>query len=167
MEAASSFFLPRLIGYGRAMHVVATGAVYRADDALLSGLFSEFADTAEGVVRRAVELAEEVAGNVSAVSGFLSRELMWRGKGSAEEQHLLDSRVLANLRGKGDNSEGVRAFMEKRPASFEASVNDLPGVHPWWDIVETKASGEKDRADDLGKGKLDSSKLRKGKKSKL
>lgn len=29
MEAASSFFLPRLVGYGRAVHLVTTGAVYR------------------------------------------------------------------------------------------------------------------------------------------
>ncbi len=57
-------------------------------------------DTPEGVVKRAVEIAEEVVGNVSAVAGYLMREMIWRGKESAEETHLLDSRVLAGIRGK-------------------------------------------------------------------
>lgn len=100
MEACSSFFLPRLIGYSRALHVVTTGATYRADSPLLDGLFTELMDTPEEVVKRAVEIAEEVVGNVSAVSGYLMREMIWRGKESAEETHLLDSRVLAGIRGK-------------------------------------------------------------------
>lgn len=100
MEGASSYFLPRLIGYGRALHVVSTGAVYRADDKLLDGLFTEFADSPEECVKKAIEIAEDMMQNVSTVSTYLQREMMWRGMDSAEAQHLLDSRILAGLRGK-------------------------------------------------------------------
>lgn len=97
-EGASSFFLPRLIGYARALHVVTTGGTYRADDKLFDGLFSETRRTAEEVVGRALEIAEDVVQNTSSVSNYLIREMIWRGPGSAEEAHLLDSRVLHGLR---------------------------------------------------------------------
>ena len=97
-EASSAFFLPRLIGYSRALHLTTTGAVYPATSKLLEGLFSEVLDT-ERVLPRALEIAEEVAGSTSAVSTKLMRDLMWRGPASAEEMHLLDSRVLAGLYG--------------------------------------------------------------------
>lgn len=149
-EAASSFYLPRLIGYGRATHVVSTGAVYRADDNLFNGLFSEFADSPEAVFEKAVEIAEGMVQNVSAVGAFLSRELIWRGKSSPEEQHLLDSKILAHLRGAGDNVEGVNSFMEKRPAKYTASADtDLPSPYPWWSLVDTKQPALK-----VGTGKL-------------
>lgn len=97
-EGASSFFLPRLIGFAKALHVVTTGAVYRADDPIFGGLFSETRDTPEAVLARAIELAEDIVRNTSTVSSYLIRELFWRGPGSAEEAHLLDSRVLFGLR---------------------------------------------------------------------
>lgn len=63
MEAMSSFFLPRLIGMSRALHLVSTGATYQANDKLLDGLFSEVLDSPEEVLPKAIELAEEMAKN--------------------------------------------------------------------------------------------------------
>lgn len=57
MEAASSFFLPRLIGFSRALHLTTTGATYKADSKLLEGLYSEVLETPEAVMARWV--AEE------------------------------------------------------------------------------------------------------------
>ena len=45
MEAASSFFLPRLIGFSRALYLTTTGATYRDDSKLLDGLYSEDLET--------------------------------------------------------------------------------------------------------------------------
>jgi enoyl-CoA hydratase/carnithine racemase len=97
MEACSSFFLPRLIGHSRAMHVVTTGATYRADDPIWGGLFSETCERAEDVLPRALEIAEDVVRNTSGVSTFLMKEMMYRDMGSAEGTHLLDSRILYEL----------------------------------------------------------------------
>lgn len=141
MEAASSFFLPRLIGLSRALHLTTTGAIYPADHPLLSSLFSEILPTPEATVARALELAAEIAESTSTVSTALMRELMYRGPGSAEATHLLDSRLLWELFEKRDNEEGVRSFLEKRKPVFrggfnENSADDVPDAYPWWEPVD-------------------------------
>jgi len=97
MEACSSFFLPKLIGFSKAMHLVTTGATYKASDKLLDGLFSELCDRPEDVLPAAIRVAEEVAGNTSVVSTYLMRNMMYRNPGSAEATHLMDSRIIYEL----------------------------------------------------------------------
>jgi enoyl-CoA hydratase/carnithine racemase len=99
MEAASSYFLPRLVGHSRAMQAITTGAVYPASDKIWDGLFSEVLDKAEDVLPRALAVAEEVAKNTSVVSTYLMKEMMFRDAGTPEGQHLLDSRVIYELFG--------------------------------------------------------------------
>jgi enoyl-CoA hydratase/carnithine racemase len=139
MEAASSFFLPRLVGHSRAMHLITTGATYSPAHRLMDGLFSEVLDSPDQVLPRAVELAEDIARNVSSVSWALMRDLLWRGKASSEETHLLDSRLIYEMFGSRDNTEGVKSFMEKRDPSFQGNMyDDAPQTYPWWsqtDIV--------------------------------
>ena len=79
MEACSSYFLPRLIGYGRAMRVCTTGAVMRADSKVYEGLFAETVDG--DVLEKALEFADDIVKNVSVVSAYLMLEMMWRGSG--------------------------------------------------------------------------------------
>lgn len=97
MEACSSFFLPRLIGHSRALHLVTTGSVLKADDKLLEGLFSEVCAGPKETVQTALRIAEDVVKNCSPVSVGLMKDLMWRGKDSAEGTHLLDSRIIYEL----------------------------------------------------------------------
>lgn len=142
MEAASSFFLPRLIGHSRALHLTATGSTYPATDPLLSNLFSEVLPSGEATLARALQLAGEIAANTSTVATSLMRDLMYRGPDSAEDTHLLDSAVIYGMFGQGDNEEGVKSFLEKRKAefkgSFQSTPEDLPQVYPWWKPVDTK-----------------------------
>ncbi|KAF2150819.1 enoyl-CoA hydratase/isomerase family protein [Myriangium duriaei CBS 260.36] len=138
MEACSSFFLPRLIGWSRATHLVTTAATYPADHKLLDQLFSETLDRAEDVLPRALEIATDVAENTSAVSQAVMRDLMWRGPLSAEQTHLLDSRIIFDLFTSKDNKEGVQSFMEKRAVKFTGTMqNDAPSAWPWWDYIDT------------------------------
>lgn len=97
MEACSSYFLPRLVGHSRAMQAVTTGSTYLATDAVWNGLFAETVDKPDDVLPRALEVALEVVGNTSVVSTYLMKEMMFRDQGSAEGQHLLDSRILYEL----------------------------------------------------------------------
>lgn len=78
MEAMSSFFLPRLIGYAKALHVASTGSTYAPDHKLLEGLFSEVLDKLEQVLPRAIEIAEDMAANCGSVSLMLMKEMIWR-----------------------------------------------------------------------------------------
>lgn len=137
MEACSSFFLPRLIGHSRAMTAITTGSTYLASDKVWDGLFSELVDTPEGVLPRALEVAEDVVRNTSGVSTYLMKELMYRDAGSPEGQHLLDSRIIYELFGSPDNTEGVQSFMQKRQAKFTGSMDNTNVTgYPWWMQVD-------------------------------
>ena len=97
MESNSAFFLPRLIGYSRALYLLTTGDVYRGDSAHFGALFQEVVEKLEDVLPRALQLASTVALTTSPLANYLNRELMWRGPGSAEEMHLVDSPVLYHM----------------------------------------------------------------------
>ena len=148
MEAASSYFLPRLIGFARAMHLVSTGATYPASHKLFDGLFSEVLEKGEDVLPRALEIATDITANCSGVSWALMRDMMWRNPGTAEETHVLDSRIIYSMYGSKDVKEGVKAFLEKRPVKFTGTIeDDAPSVYPWWtpiDVLErAKAKRQK------------------------
>ena len=138
MEGCSSFYLPRLLGYSRAMHLVTTGSTYEANHDMVRGLFSEVVVSRDEVLPRALVVAEEVVRNTSSVSTSLMREMMYRGPKSPEEAHLLESRVLWELFAGRDKEEGVNAFLEKREARFQGDMlRDAPNVWPWWDKIDT------------------------------
>ncbi|KAJ4365478.1 hypothetical protein N0V95_000413 [Ascochyta clinopodiicola] len=147
MEACSSYFLPRLIGHSRAMQAITTGSVYLAKDKVFDGLFSELLDSPEEVLPRALQVAEDVVRNTSVVSTYLMKEMMYRDAGSPEGQHLLDSRVIYELFGSPDNTEGVQSFLQKRPAQFSGTMDNTNVTgYPWWMPIDT-----------LGRAKVDPS----------
>lgn len=99
MESCSSFFLPRMVGYSNATYLLATGKRFTADSKVLDGIFAELLPKPEDVLPRALELAEDIMQNVSAMAIHLNRQLIWRNAGSAEAAHLTDSPLLADMFG--------------------------------------------------------------------
>ncbi|KAH8174465.1 enoyl-CoA hydratase/isomerase domain-containing protein [Sarocladium implicatum] len=139
MEACSSFYLPRLIGTSRALHLTTTGAVYPATSPLFSSLFSEIVP-ADQVYSTAVSIAEQIASNVSPVAAHVMKEMMYRGPESPEEAHLLESKLFFDLYSGPDAKEGVDSFMGKRRPEFTATMEkDAPTFYPWWKPVDVKA----------------------------
>jgi enoyl-CoA hydratase/carnithine racemase len=132
-EAASSWFLPRIVGISRAMEWVATGRVFDAAEALAGGLVSRVVPDAD-LLPTARALAAEIVENTSAVSVALSRRLLWSmlGASSPWEAHRLDSAAIVELGRGPDAAEGVTAFLEKRPARFPGKVADHLDVVPPW-----------------------------------
>lgn len=146
LEACSSFFLPRLLGAARALHLVTTGSVYPATDPLLDGLFGAVVPRGEDVLPRALELAGEVARNCSGVSATVMRDMIYRGPGSPEEAHLLESKILYDLFTGRDFAEGVGSFLEKRAPRWEGRLpGDGPSAWPWWEDALEKQRGGKAR----------------------
>ncbi|RPB03394.1 enoyl-CoA hydratase/carnithine racemase [Choiromyces venosus 120613-1] len=138
-EACSSWFLPKLIGHSRAMHILTTGETLPAQHKLLDGLFSEVIEgPPEKVLERGVQIAEGISGKTSLVSTYLTKVLMWRGPGTAEETHLLDSEIIYQMFAGVDKEEGLRSFLEKREPKFPGVVpRDLPkNLVPWWEEVD-------------------------------
>lgn len=134
-EAASSWFLPRLVGVSQALEWTYTGRVFPAQEALDGGLVRSLHEP-DDLLPAANELAREIADNTSAVSVTATRALLWRMLGADHpmEAHKIDSRLIWQL-GKGaDVAEGVASFLEKRPADFPMKTSsDMPEVYPWWD----------------------------------
>jgi len=134
-EAASSWFLPRLVGLQTALEWCYTGRVFPASEALEKGLVRSL-HAPEDLLPAARALAREIADNTAPVSVALTRQLLWRMAGASHpmEAHKADSRAI-EIRGKmGDAREGVMSFLEKRPPNYPDSVaNDLPDIWDHWD----------------------------------
>ncbi len=133
-EAASSWFLPRVVGIAQAMEWVATGRVFDAAEALRGGLVSRVV-APDALLPTARALAREIAENTSGVSVALARQMLWKMLGADHpmEAHRLDSRAIYAMGGSPDAAEGVASFLEKRPAAFSMKVSrDLPSFYPWW-----------------------------------
>ncbi|NKZ03875.1 crotonase/enoyl-CoA hydratase family protein [Actinomadura latina] len=135
-EAASSWFLPRLVGIAQAMEWAATGRVFDAREALAGGLVSRV-HAPDELLPAAYALAREIADNTSAVSVAAIRRLMWSGLSAPSpwDAHAADSRLMAALGGGADAIEGVTSFLEKREAAFPMRVSkDLPPEVPDWPV---------------------------------
>lgn len=132
-EAASSWFLPRVVGISQAMEWVATGRVFDADEALAGGLVSRVVPGAD-LLPTARSIAAEIVENTSAVSVALSRRMLWSmlGADTPWEAHRVDSRAIFDLGQAPDAAEGVTAFLEKRPPAFPGRVADHLDVVPAW-----------------------------------
>jgi enoyl-CoA hydratase/carnithine racemase len=133
-EAASSWFLPRVVGISRAMEWAATGRVFDAHEALRAGLVRSVHPPGE-LIGAARELAREIVENAAPVSVALTRRMMWRMLGAEHPMaaHRADSRALFARGQSADVVEGVTSFLEKRPAQFSDRVSDgLPDIQPDW-----------------------------------
>jgi len=133
-EAASSWFLPRIVGISQAMEWVSTGRIFQAEEALAGRLVSRVLPP-DDLLPAARALATEIAENTSAVSVALSRQLLWRMLGADHpmEAHRIDSKAIFSMGRSPDAYEGVSSFLEKRPPHFQMKVSsDLPPFFPWW-----------------------------------
>lgn len=133
-EAASSWFLPRLVGISQAAEWCYTGRIIDAEEALRGRLVrsvhapDDLMDVARGI-------ALEIADGTAPVSVALTRQMLWRMMGADHpmEAHRVDSRAINSRGASADAREGVVSFLEKRPAQFPVKVSDgLPDVFPDW-----------------------------------
>jgi enoyl-CoA hydratase/carnithine racemase len=133
-EAASSWFLPRIVGISQATEWCFTGRMISADEAKEARLVRSV-HAPEDLLPAARDIAREIAENTAPVSVALSRQMLWRMLGADHpmQAHRVDSRAI-NSRGASDDArEGVMSFLEKRPANFPVKVSDgLPEVFPDW-----------------------------------
>jgi enoyl-CoA hydratase/carnithine racemase len=137
-EAASSWFLPRLVGISQAAEWVYTGRVFDAPEALKGGMVRSLHSPDE-LLPAARTLATEIASQTSAVSVALARQMMWRMLGASHpmDAHRADSRAIYWTGQSDDAREGIASFLEKRPAHFTDQVSKgLPEAFPGWEQPE-------------------------------
>jgi enoyl-CoA hydratase/carnithine racemase len=137
-EAASSWFLPRVVGISQALEWVMSGRVFSAEEALTGRLVRSVHPRGE-LLDAARRVAREIADNAAPVSVALARRMLWRMLGADHPMaaHRVDSRAMF-LRGQSaDVVEGINSFLEKRPPRFADRVSDgLPDVFPGWGTPE-------------------------------
>lgn len=132
-EGASTWFLPRLVGLGRALDWMVSGRVFDAAEALAAGLVTRLYEP-DDVLPAAQTLAAELVATTSPVAVAVTRQLLFRMSplDSPFPARDLDSRLIADAAGNPDVIEGVTSFLRKEPPNFPGRVNtDLPGYLPW------------------------------------
>ena len=132
-EGASAWFLPRLVGLGRAMDWMISGRVFDAEEALAAGLVHRI-HPPEQVLDRAYELAAELIENTAPVAVAVTRQLLYRMSAldSPYPVDRLDSRLIHDGIRSMDAVEGVASFLQRRPPKFPGAVPaDLPDYLPW------------------------------------
>ena len=129
-EAASSLFLPRIVGISTALEWCYSGRLVLAEEARERGLVRSI-HAPETLLDDARALADEMTHASAPVSLALTRQMMWRmlTADHPAAAHKVDSKAVF-LRGRSaDAREGAGAFLEKRPASFPDKVStDLPDI---------------------------------------
>jgi enoyl-CoA hydratase/carnithine racemase len=134
-EAASSWFLSRVVGMQTALEWCYTGRVFNAQEAKERGLVRSLHAPAD-LLPAARALAREIADNTAPVSVALTRQMLWRMAGADHpmQAHRIDSRAIQARGQSADAREGVSSFLEKRQPVYPDKVSrDMPAFFPWWD----------------------------------
>lgn len=127
-EAASSWFLPRVVGIGTALEWCYSGRIVSAEEALQAGLLRSI-HSPEELMPAARALAHELTAHGAPVSIAMTRRMMWAGLAMQHpmEAHRMDSRAVWVRGRSADAFEGVTSFLEKRDAVFPDRVSEKWG----------------------------------------
>jgi enoyl-CoA hydratase len=109
--------LPRLVGKGRALQLILSGAMITAQEAYRIGLVNEVVPATE-LIPRAEAILKQIFANAPVAVRF-SLEAVNRGMETSQAEGMAFEASLFGLcAGTEDKNEGTQAFLQKRAAKF-------------------------------------------------
>jgi len=118
-DVAVSYFLPRIVGAGRALELLLTARIIDAAEAERLGLVNRVV-AAERLLESAIELAREIAAN-SEFGVWMTKEGVWANIDAPSLRHAVQLEYRTQMVGvyREDMSEALTAFRDKRPPSWK------------------------------------------------
>jgi len=117
-DGGSTFLLPRLIGWGRALELSMLAERLPAEQAAEWGLVNRIFDDADHLISGALEVANQLANGPKSLA--LMRKAYWNTwENSFEQQLHLEAQLQDEAGRTEDFQEGVAAFTDKREAKFQ------------------------------------------------
>jgi 2-(1,2-epoxy-1,2-dihydrophenyl)acetyl-CoA isomerase len=113
-----TWLLPRLVGSGRAMELLATGRMVAADEALRIGMVDRVVPAAE-LAGETESLARAIAAGPPVAIAGIKRALQASERNDLSTQLDLEAQHQLDCFRSRDAAEGMAAFFEKRSAVFE------------------------------------------------
>ncbi|MDZ7670609.1 MAG: enoyl-CoA hydratase-related protein [Gammaproteobacteria bacterium] len=116
-DGGSTFMLPRLVGWGRAMELSMLAERLSAEQAHDWGLVNRLYDDSASLMAGAMDIARRLADGPRSLA--LIRKAYWSTwQNSFEQQVDLEAQLQNQAGASRDFAEGVKAFLEKRDAKF-------------------------------------------------
>jgi enoyl-CoA hydratase len=110
--------LPRIVGRGKALELILTAETINAEEALAIGLVSQVVPR-ENLAAEVEALAWNIAGKAPIALRYI-KEAVNKGMDLTLEQGLrLEGDLYFLLHTTADRTEGIKAFLEKRPPRFK------------------------------------------------
>ncbi len=117
-DGGSTFMLPRMVGWGRAVELSMLAERLPAAQAAEWGLVNRLFDDNDALLDGARQIAQQLARGPKSLA--LIRKAYWNTwQNSFEEQLELEAQLQNEAGASSDFKEGVAAFLEKRDAAFK------------------------------------------------
>lgn len=116
-DSGGTWILPRLVGMARARALAMLGPKISAEQAAAWGMIWQCVDDAE-LYSTAFSLAAQLATQPTRGFGFIKQALLQSSVNSLDEHLELEKQLMQAAGQTADYQEGVKAFLEKRPAVY-------------------------------------------------